>query len=70
MNPSCVATPIAKSTTVHRWPRLRDNRSGVTAIEYGLIAGAIALAIIAAAFAIGGDLKSLFETASTALKGS
>ena len=48
---------------------LRSSCSGVTAIEYGLIAGAIALALIAAGFAIGGDLKSFFESASTAVKG-
>lgn len=36
------------------------DRSGATAIEYGLIAGAIALAIVAAVFLTGGDLNSMF----------
>ncbi|MEB0014399.1 Flp family type IVb pilin [Glaciimonas sp. Cout2] len=35
---------------------LRDE-DGVTAIEYGLIAGLVAIAIIAGATAIGTDLK-------------
>jgi pilus assembly protein Flp/PilA len=35
---------------------------GATAIEYGLIAGGISLAIVAAVFAFGGDLKALFST--------
>lgn len=35
---------------------------GATAIEYGLIAGGISLAIVAAVFAFGADLKELFST--------
>lgn len=37
------------------------DEEGATAIEYGLIAGLIAVAIIAAITALGGDLKGLFE---------
>ncbi|MBI3707192.1 MAG: Flp family type IVb pilin [Proteobacteria bacterium] len=48
--------------------RLRGDKQGVTAIEYGLIAGAIAIAIIAAVIAVGGDIKGLFEKTSTSLK--
>ena len=44
----------------------RDLR-GVTAIEYGLIAGAIAVAIIATVLALGGDLSNLFGTTGSAL---
>ncbi|HUK58456.1 MAG TPA: Flp family type IVb pilin [Stellaceae bacterium] len=44
----------------------RDN-SGVTAIEYGLIAGAIAVAIIATVIALGGDISNLFGTTGNAL---
>jgi len=47
--------------------RLRRDRSGVTAIEYGLIAGAIAVAIIATVIALGGDIKNLFATTGNAL---
>jgi pilus assembly protein Flp/PilA len=37
------------------------NEEGATAIEYGLIASGIALAIAAAVWAFGGDLRALFE---------
>jgi pilus assembly protein Flp/PilA len=40
---------------------------GVTAVEYGLIAGAIAIAIIGAVFLIGGDIAGLFTRAGTAI---
>ena len=39
---------------------LADNRDGATAIEYGLIAGLIAVAIIAAITLVGTDLSGLF----------
>ncbi|HUB95781.1 MAG TPA: Flp family type IVb pilin [Stellaceae bacterium] len=47
--------------------RFRGDASGVTAIEYGLIAGAIAVAIIATVIALGGDIKNLFATTGSAL---
>jgi pilus assembly protein Flp/PilA len=40
---------------------------GATAIEYGLIAGGISLAIVAAVFAFGGDLKAVFTKMSTTM---
>ncbi|SIO57294.1 Flp family type IVb pilin [Paraburkholderia phenazinium] len=40
---------------------LRDNK-GVTAIEYGLIAGLIALAIVGTITTVGTDLSGLFST--------
>jgi pilus assembly protein Flp/PilA len=40
---------------------------GVTAIEYGLIAGLVAVVIIVALTAIGGNLKALFTTVCTQL---
>lgn len=42
--------------------RLRKDKSGVTAIEYGLIAGGIAVAIVTIVYTIGGDLKTNFQT--------
>lgn len=45
---------------------LRDEE-GATAIEYGLIAGLIAVVIITAVTAIGTDLTSTFEAISDAL---
>lgn len=37
------------------------NEDGATAIEYGLIAAGISLAIVAAVYAFGEDLNALFE---------
>ena len=47
--------------------RLRKDQSGVTAIEYGLIAGAISVAIIAGAFAIGGQIGPTFTCIGNSL---
>jgi pilus assembly protein Flp/PilA len=44
------------------------NESGATAIEYGLIAVGIAIAIIAAVNGIGTALSSTFTSVSTSLK--
>ena len=47
--------------------KLFDDESGATAIEYGLIAAGIAVAIIAAVFAIGDELQNFFEAIQTKL---
>ena len=44
---------------------LAKSKKGVTAIEYGLIAGAIAIAIIVGVTALGGNLRTLFGTVQT-----
>jgi pilus assembly protein Flp/PilA len=44
-----------------------NDESGATAIEYGLIAALIAVAIIVAATALGGNLSALFNKISTKL---
>ena len=41
-----------------------NDESGATAIEYGLIAALIAVAIIVAAGALGGKLSDLFNSIS------
>ncbi len=46
---------------------LKDE-SGATAIEYGLIAAGIAIAIITAVNGLGGKLSENFNTISTSLK--
>ncbi len=38
------------------------NRSGATALEYGLLAGAIALAIIASIGVLGDEVVALYNT--------
>jgi pilus assembly protein Flp/PilA len=48
--------------------RFVKDQSGATAIEYGLIAAGIAVAIIATVQALGTNLNSTFSTVSTALK--
>ena len=45
----------------------RKDVKGATAIEYGLIAGGISLAIVAAVFAFGGSLKGLFSALATTM---
>ena len=40
---------------------------GASALEYGLIAGGIALAIVAALFAMGDSLAMVFNAAGTAM---
>ncbi len=53
--------------------RLFADESGATAIEYGLIAGLVAVAIIAALSYLGGELQGLFvyvgDTVGTAVGG-
>ncbi|MBR1153701.1 Flp family type IVb pilin [Bradyrhizobium sp. JYMT SZCCT0428] len=44
------------------------NESGATAIEYGLIAAGIAIAIITAVQGVGGKLSTNFDSISTSLK--
>jgi len=47
--------------------RFLRNQSGATAIEYGLIAAGIAVAIIATVAGLGTTLKGTFTTVSGAL---
>ena len=48
--------------------RFLQNDSGATAIEYGLIATGIAIAIIAAVNGVGTALSTTFTSISTSLK--
>jgi len=50
-----------------RITKLKHDTAGVTAIEYGLIAGAIAVAIITTVVALGGDINNLFAAVGSAL---
>jgi pilus assembly protein Flp/PilA len=47
--------------------RFAQDESGVTAIEYGLIAGLIAVVIIVAVTTVGTNLTDKFTTIGTAL---
>lgn len=50
--------------------RFKDDESGATAIEYGLIAALIAVAIIAAVRAVGTQLDTTFDTINSELAGA
>jgi pilus assembly protein Flp/PilA len=45
-----------------------SDESGATAIEYGLIAAGIALAIIAIVNGLGSNLNTMFSSINTSLK--
>jgi pilus assembly protein Flp/PilA len=47
--------------------RVREEK-GATAVEYGLLVGLIAVAIIATVTLLGGQLNTLFTTITNALK--
>jgi pilus assembly protein Flp/PilA len=47
--------------------RFMKDESGATAIEYGLIAAGISVAIITVVNSIGGQLKNTFNNVSTQL---
>ncbi len=47
--------------------RFAKDESGATAIEYGLIAAGISVAIITVVNQLGGQLKNTFQTVSTKL---
>ena len=44
-----------------------EDKQGATAIEYGLIAGGIAVAILGAVFSVGNELSGLFESVEPTL---
>jgi pilus assembly protein Flp/PilA len=47
--------------------KLMADINGATAIEYGLIAGLVAIAIVSAVTTTGSDLSSLFSAVNTKL---
>ena len=52
------------------WAELRGNKRAVTAIEYGLIAALIAIAITAIVTTLGGTLSTTFGTVNSTLSGA
>jgi pilus assembly protein Flp/PilA len=50
--------------------RFLKNEDGVTAIEYGLIAALIGVAIIGVVGTVGGSLKNTFTSVSNSLDGA
>lgn len=53
------------SDVLSRIFRIFKNESGATAIEYGLIAALISIAMVAGAQSIGGNLSSTFSNLNT-----
>jgi len=53
---------------VSKFAKFLKDESGATAIEYGLIAAGIAVAIIAVVNTIGTKLNTMFTSISTQLK--
>ena len=53
----------------HLFKRFAQDESGATAIEYGLIAALVAVAIITALTTLGTDLTNTFTSVSDALTG-
>ena len=58
---------LAKFEVLRTMQNLRRDERGVTALEYGLIAAFIAVAIIGAITALGGSLTALFGRISAAV---
>jgi pilus assembly protein Flp/PilA len=52
----------------HKLLKFLSNDSGATAIEYGLIAAGIALAIIAVVNGLGTNLNGMFASVNSSLK--
>lgn len=56
--------------TIKRLFQLLKDKSGVTAIEYGLIAALVGVAIIGGVTLLGGSLNTMFTDVSTTLDGT
>ena len=52
----------------HIFAKLVADESGATAIEYGLIAAGISIAILAAVNGLGSNLNTMFNSINTSLK--
>jgi pilus assembly protein Flp/PilA len=59
---------IPRNTGMNTIKRFIADESGATAIEYGLIAAGIALAIISVVNGLGSNLKTKFTAINTSLK--
>ena len=62
-----IVQKMAESKAAERIRSFFNDREGVTAIEYALIAGLIAVASFTAMKTLGGSLQTLFSTISDTL---
>jgi len=60
--------PITRRAVMSIFTRFLNDESGATAIEYGLIAAGISVAIITVVGTLGTKLNTTFTSVSTALK--
>ena len=67
MLPLIVKVQAARLSLQHQIRKFVSDEAGATAIEYGLIAAGIAVAIIAAVFALGDELETFFGGVKTKL---
>lgn len=58
---------LSGAEVTRRLSRLKADESGATAIEYGLIAGLIAVAIIASLLAVNDNVTAMYNMISDAL---
>jgi pilus assembly protein Flp/PilA len=70
-----ISTPLFQGINVWAGQQMKTlfskflkDESGATAIEYGLIAAGIAIAIITAVQGVGSKLSTTFDSVSTSLK--
>jgi pilus assembly protein Flp/PilA len=61
-------TTVTEAVLKRLFLRFLSDNSGATAIEYGLIAAGISLAIIAAVNGLGSNLNGAFTSINTSLK--
>ena len=50
---------------MNQWRALAHDESGAAAVEYGLLAGLIAVVIVGSVTTLGTTLKGIFETIAT-----
>lgn len=68
MPQALVQIPYQESAMYLSFAHFLKDQSGATAIEYGLIAAGISIAIIAVVQGLGTQLKTTFSSVSSALK--
>lgn len=62
-----VAAELLKNRAVASAKSFLNGESGATAIEYGLIAALISVAVVTALTTVGSDLKATFEAVAAKL---
>lgn len=61
--------PKTEATMTNIWKKFLRSEDGATAIEYGLIAAGISVAIVAVVFLLGGHINDAFTTVDNKIAG-